>query len=46
MNGQRLTEQLSLAFTAADAGVSATVGGVGAEPDVATCEPERPAVTN
>jgi len=46
MNGQRLTEQLQLAFTPTDAGVSATVGGDGAEPDVATCEPERPAITN
>src|SRR3990172_3609594 len=46
MNGQRLTEQLQLAFTPVDAGVSATVGGDGAEPDVAKCEPERPAITN
>src|SRR3989304_149932 len=46
MNGQRLTEQPSLAFTPADAEASATVGGGGAEPDVAKCEPERPAVVN
>lgn len=46
MNGQRLTEQPSLAFTPADAAVSAPVGGGGAEPDVAKCEPERPAVAN
>jgi RNA-directed DNA polymerase len=45
MDGQRLTEQLQLAFTPADADVSATPGGDGAEPDVAKCEPERPAVT-
>src|SRR3954463_4170503 len=45
MDGQRLTEQLQLAFTPADADVSATAGGDGAEPDVAKCEPERPAVT-
>src|ERR1700724_1656888 len=45
MNGQRLHEQLQLAFTPADAGVSATVDGGGAEPDVAKCEPERPAAT-
>ena len=46
MNGQRLTEQLQLAFTPADEDVSATAGGEGAEPVVAKCEPERPAVTN
>ena len=46
MNGQRLTEQLQLAFTPVDAGVSATVGGDGAEPDVAKCEPERPAIAD
>ena len=46
MNGQRLTEQLELAFTAAEEDVSSTVGREGAEPVVAKCEPERPAVTN
>ena len=46
MDGQRLTEQLQLAFTPADAEKSATAGSDGAEPDVAKCEPERPAVTN
>ena len=46
MNGQRLTEQLQLAFTPADAAVSAPAGREGAEPVVAKCEPERPAVAN
>jgi RNA-directed DNA polymerase len=46
MNGQRLTEQLELAFTPAEAETSATAGDDGAEPDVAKCEPERPAVAN
>ena len=46
MHGQRLTEQLELAFTAAEEDVSSTVGREGAEPVVANCEPERPAVTN
>src|SRR5438132_3736265 len=46
MNGQRLTEQLQLAFTPADADSCATAGGDGAEPVVAKCEPERPAITN
>ena len=45
MDGQRLTEQLQLAFTPVETDVSATAGGDGAEPDVAKCEPERPAVT-
>jgi RNA-directed DNA polymerase len=45
MNGQRLTEQLQLAFNPADADSSATAGREGAEPVVAKCEPERPAVT-
>jgi RNA-directed DNA polymerase len=46
MNGQRLTEQLQLAFTPVDAAVSASAGRDGAEPVVAKCEPERPAVAN
>src|SRR5713226_6008712 len=46
MNGQRLTEQLQLAFTSADAEIFATADGDGAEPDVAKCEPERPAVAD
>lgn len=46
MSGQRLTEQLQLAFTPADAEVSTTAGGDGAEPDMAKYEPERPAITN
>ncbi len=46
MNGQRLTEQLQLVFTPADEGTpSLTVSG-DAEPVVAKCEPERPAVTS
>jgi retron-type reverse transcriptase len=44
MTEQRLTEQLQLAFTWADASVSTVVGG--AESVVAKREPERPAVTN
>ena len=46
MNGQRLTEQLQLVFTAAAEEVSSTAVVEGAEPVVAKCEPERPAVTN
>src|SRR6266852_5227354 len=46
MNGKRLTEQLQLALTPADAAVPAPAGRDGAEPVVAKCEPERPAVTN
>ena len=46
MNGQRLTEQLQLAFTPADESISSPGDGDGAEPVVAKCEPERPAVTN
>ena len=46
MNGQRLTEQLQLAFTAAEEDVSSPAVRGGAEPVVAKCEPERPAVTN
>jgi hypothetical protein len=46
MHGQRLTEQLQLAFTPADADSSATAGRGGAEPVVAKCEPERPAITH
>src|SRR5712671_2432411 len=48
MSGLRLTEQLVLAFTPAEAeeDTSSTDGGDGAEPVVAKCEPERPAVTN
>ena len=46
MNGQRLTEQLQLAFTPADESISSPADGDGAEPVVAKCEPERPAVTN
>ena len=46
MNGQRLTEQLQLAFTSAEAEISASAGGDGADPVVTKCEPERPAVAN
>src|SRR5712692_6407980 len=46
MNGQRLTEQLQLAFTPAEEEISSTVGREGAEPVVAKGEPERPATTN
>jgi RNA-directed DNA polymerase len=46
MNGQRLTEQLQLAFTPAEEEISSTVGREGAEPVVAKGEPERPAMTN
>jgi RNA-directed DNA polymerase len=46
MNGQRLTEQLQLAFTPVEEDVSSSVGCEGAEPVVAKCEPERPAMTN
>src|SRR5437667_2104678 len=46
MNGQRLTEQLQLVFTLTEEGRSSPVVGGDAEPDVAKCEPERPATTN
>ena len=46
MNGQRLTEQLQLVFTPADEEVFSTAADEGAEPVVAKCEPERPAVTH
>ena len=46
MNGQRLTEQLELVFTSTEEAVSSTAVGGDAEPVVAKCEPERPAVTN
>ena len=46
MNGQRLTEQLQLVFTPAEEEVFSTAADEGAEPVVAKCEPERPAVTN
>src|SRR2546426_727275 len=46
MSGQRLTEQLQLVFTSADEAASSTVVREDAEPVVAKCEPERPAVTN
>jgi RNA-directed DNA polymerase len=46
MNGQRLTEQLQLAFTPAEEEMFSTVVREGAEPVVAKCEPERPAVAN
>jgi RNA-directed DNA polymerase len=46
MNGQRLTEQLQLVFAPAEEGTSSPVVGEDAEPVVAKCEPERPAVTN
>lgn len=45
MGGQRLTEQLQLAFTAAEEVVSSNVVREDAEPLVAKCEPERPTVT-
>ena len=41
MSGPRLTEQLTLAFTSAEEDIPSTVGGEGAEPIVAKCEPER-----
>jgi RNA-directed DNA polymerase len=46
MSGPRLTEQLTLAFTPTgeERGSSAEVGG--AEPVVATCDPERPVGMN
>jgi RNA-directed DNA polymerase len=46
MNGQRLTEQLELVFTSTEEAVSSTAVRGDAEPVVAKCEPERPAVTN
>ena len=46
MSGQRLTEQLQLVFAPAEEVTTSTVGHEGAEPVVAKCEPERPAVTN
>ena len=46
MNGQRLTEQLQLVFTPADDATRSPAGREDAEPVVAKCEPERPAVTN
>src|ERR1700674_419639 len=46
MNGQRLTEQLELVFTSAAEAVPSTVVREDAEPVVAKCEPERPAVIN
>src|SRR5580700_7572320 len=46
MDGQRLTEQLQLVFTPAEEGTSSSVVSGDAEPVVAKCEPERPAVTN
>jgi len=46
MSGQRLTEQLQLVFTPADEAAPSTVVREDAEPVVAKCEPERPAVTN
>ncbi len=46
MSGQRLTEQLQLVFTAAEETTFSTVVREDAEPVVAKCEPERPAVTN
>src|ERR1700688_4402130 len=46
MNGQRLTEQLELVFASAEEAASSTTVGGDAEPVVAKCEPERPAVTN
>jgi hypothetical protein len=46
MNGQRLTEQLVLVFAPGAEGTSSSIGREDAEPIVAKCEPERPAVTN
>lgn len=46
MSGQRLTEQLQLVFAPVDEGTPSPVGREDAEPVVAKCEPERPAVTN
>ena len=46
MSGQRLTEQLQLAFAPVEEATTSTVGHEGAEPVVAKCEPERPAVTH
>ena len=45
MSGQRLTEQLQLVFAPAEETTS-TAGHEDAEPVVAKCEPERPAVTH
>lgn len=44
MNGQRLTEQLQLVFSPAEEARASTAGREDAEPIVAKCEPERPAV--
>jgi len=46
MSGQRLTEQLQLVFTTTEEGTPSFVAEGDAEPVVAKCEPERPAVTN
>jgi RNA-directed DNA polymerase len=46
MSGQQLTEQLQLVFTSAEEDTPSSVVGGDAEPVVAKCEPERPAVTN
>jgi RNA-directed DNA polymerase len=46
MSGQRLTEQLQLVFTPTEEGTPSPVVSGDAEPVVAKCEPERPAVTN
>src|SRR5215467_4127251 len=46
MSEQRLTEQLQLVFTATEEGTPSLVADGDAEPVVAKCEPERPAVTN
>jgi len=46
MSGQRLTELLQLVFTTTEEGTPSFVAEGDAEPVVAKCEPERPAVTN
>jgi RNA-directed DNA polymerase len=46
MDGQRLTEQLQLAFAAPEEASASPAARGGAEPCVAKCEPERPADTN
>src|SRR5712692_2826793 len=46
MNGQRLPEQLQLVFASSAEGAPSAVVREDAEPTMAKCEPERPAVTN
>ena len=46
MNGPRLPEQLQLVFASASEASTSTVVREDAEPVMAKCDPERPAVTN